>query len=191
MCWIISSRGCGSSRGLGVAGEHARRLGKESNMSRAVIDYATPPPRSWRSRKLTAMTFALALLSGALIYVFCFMVPKFDQIFRDFNISLPPLTQAVLCLSRLCSNDFGWVVVLCLPVIPMASELGARDQGWSGASRLTRSLFLLLLAMEILAITLVFVAVFLPVPPIGGGVSSPQSAPPATLTPNPPAGRAG
>jgi hypothetical protein len=161
-------------------------------MAGPVVDYATPPPLSWRSRKLTAKTFALALLSGALIYVFCFVVPKFDQIFRDFNTSLPPLTQAILCISRLCSNDFGWVVLLCLPVIPIASELGGRDRtGWSGISRRTWSLFLLLLAVEILAIILAFVAMFLPVLPIGGGVNSPQPIPPATLTQNPPAGRAG
>jgi type IV pilus assembly protein PilC len=59
------------------------------------------------------ITIAIAIVSMIMIFV----IPKFEQIFKDFKVSLPPVTQYLLIVSRWFANDYGWAYVLFSPFI--------------------------------------------------------------------------
>src|SRR5258707_10088487 len=52
--------------------------------------------------------------------IMIFVIPKFEQIFKDFKVSLPPVTVALLVVSRWFANDYGWAYVIAFPFIFIA-----------------------------------------------------------------------
>ncbi len=58
------------------------------------------------------ITFALAILIGLLKFV----VPKFQEIYAGMGIKLPGVTQMLLNISDWVSNQFGWAVIICIPI---------------------------------------------------------------------------
>src|SRR5688572_2132570 len=60
------------------------------------------------------ITIAVAIVSMIMIFV----IPKFEQIFKDFGTKLPKITQILLDTSRWFAN-WGWAYVLASPIVFM------------------------------------------------------------------------
>ena len=58
------------------------------------------------------ITIAVAIVSMIMIFV----IPKFEQIFKDFGVKLPPITQILLDVSRWFAN-WGWAYVIAAPMV--------------------------------------------------------------------------
>ncbi|MBI3298146.1 MAG: type II secretion system F family protein [Elusimicrobia bacterium] len=68
---------------------------------------------SLKSRVLTALAYPVVLLSismAVLAYFIIRIVPTFAEIFRSFDMDLPPITQAVLFLSNFVVYN-GWILL--------------------------------------------------------------------------------
>ena len=48
--------------------------------------------------------------------IMIFVIPKFEQIFKDFKTELPGITKVLLYTSRWFANDYGWAYVLFSPI---------------------------------------------------------------------------
>ena len=59
------------------------------------------------------ITIAVAIVSMIMVFV----IPKFAEIFRDFNLKLPAVTQILVDFSYWMANQYGWAWVLFSPVI--------------------------------------------------------------------------
>ena len=71
-----------------------------------------------------ALVYPVAVLSfsgGIVLFIMIFVVPKFEQIFKDFGTSLPMPTQILINFSNwlVKANPPGWLVVLGLPFLVM------------------------------------------------------------------------
>jgi type IV pilus assembly protein PilC len=58
------------------------------------------------------ITIAVAIVSMIMVFV----IPKFEQIFRDFKTELPAITKVLLAVSRWFANEYGWAYVLFAPI---------------------------------------------------------------------------
>src|SRR5690349_581038 len=58
------------------------------------------------------ITIAVGIVSMIMIFV----IPKFEQIFKDFGTKLPAITQILLDVSRWFAN-WGWAYVLASPIV--------------------------------------------------------------------------
>jgi type IV pilus assembly protein PilC len=58
------------------------------------------------------ISIAVAIVSMIMIFV----IPKFEQIFKDFKTDLPEITKVLLYVSRWFANDYGWAYVLFSPI---------------------------------------------------------------------------
>src|SRR5689334_11021216 len=61
------------------------------------------------------ITIAVGIVSMIMIFV----IPKFEQIFKDFKTDLPGITKILLAVSRWFANDYGWAYVLFSPIALM------------------------------------------------------------------------
>jgi type IV pilus assembly protein PilC len=62
-----------------------------------------------------AVVICIAISIVTMIMIF--VVPKFEQIFKDFKVSLPDVTKVLLILSRWFANDYGWVYLIAFPFV--------------------------------------------------------------------------
>lgn len=58
---------------------------------------------------------AVAVVSMIMIFV----IPKFEQIFKDFGAKLPAITESLLTVSRWFGPGYGWAYILCAPIVLM------------------------------------------------------------------------
>lgn len=58
------------------------------------------------------ISIAVAIVSMIMIFV----IPKFEQIFKDFKTELPGITKVLLAVSRWFANEYGWAYVLFSPI---------------------------------------------------------------------------
>ena len=56
---------------------------------------------------------AVAIVSMIMIFV----IPKFEQIFKDFHTDLPGVTKVLLAVSRWFAVDYGWAYILFAPIV--------------------------------------------------------------------------
>jgi type IV pilus assembly protein PilC len=61
---------------------------------------------------IVVITIACAIVAGIMIFV----IPKFEQIFKDFGAKLPGVTLALLAISHWFANDYGWAYLLFAPI---------------------------------------------------------------------------
>ncbi len=61
------------------------------------------------------ISIAVAIVSMIMIFV----IPKFEQIFRDFNTKLPAITEMLLTVSRWFAQDYGWAYLIAFPIVWM------------------------------------------------------------------------
>ena len=71
--------------------------------------------------------FSVLIVTGIMIFV----VPKFQEIFKDFRTNLPWLTEMLIGVSHWMAEDFGWLVVLGSPfaVIILMKLIGKSRPG--------------------------------------------------------------
>lgn len=61
---------------------------------------------------IVVISIAITIVSGIMIFV----IPKFQQIFKDFHTDLPEVTQILLNVSNWFGPQYGWAYVLCAPI---------------------------------------------------------------------------
>jgi type IV pilus assembly protein PilC len=61
---------------------------------------------------VVVISIAVAIVSMIMIFV----IPKFEQIFKDFHTDLPAVTQVLLTVSRWFATQYGWAYVLFSPI---------------------------------------------------------------------------
>ncbi len=59
----------------------------------------------------------ISIAVGIVSMIMIFVIPKFEQIFRDFKVDLPGVTQALLFISRWFAVQYGWAWVLFSPIL--------------------------------------------------------------------------
>jgi type IV pilus assembly protein PilC len=58
------------------------------------------------------ITIAIGIVSMIMVFV----IPKFQQIFKDFHTDLPEVTQILLNTANWFGPEYGWAYVVCAPV---------------------------------------------------------------------------
>jgi type IV pilus assembly protein PilC len=58
----------------------------------------------------------ISIAVGIVSMIMIFVIPKFEQIFRDFKTDLPQITKVLLYVSRWFAQDYGWAYVLFSPI---------------------------------------------------------------------------
>src|SRR3954453_12173434 len=58
----------------------------------------------------------ISIAVGIVSMIMIFVIPKFEQIFRDFGLKLPAVTQLLLDISDFFALQYGWAYVLCAPI---------------------------------------------------------------------------
>src|SRR5438874_13589489 len=72
-----------------------------------------------KKKVIGAMIYPAVVISiavGIVSMIMVFVIPKFEQIFKDFGTKLPPVTQILLDISRWFAN-WGWAYVLASPIV--------------------------------------------------------------------------
>jgi len=57
------------------------------------------------------MTIAALIVTGIMYFV----IPQFEEIFKDFGVKLPKITVLLLDISRFIANEYGWAYILLSP----------------------------------------------------------------------------
>src|SRR5215207_5305484 len=73
-----------------------------------------------KKKVIGAMIYPAVVISiavGIVSMIMIFVIPKFEDIFRDFKLDLPPPTKILLAISRWFSLDYGWAYVLAAPFV--------------------------------------------------------------------------
>ena len=73
-----------------------------------------------KKKVIGAMIYPAVVISiavGVVSMIMIFVIPKFEQIFKDFKTELPDITKVLLYVSRWFANDYGWAYLICAPVI--------------------------------------------------------------------------
>ena len=73
-----------------------------------------------KKKVIGAMIYPAVVISiavGIVSMIMIFVIPKFEQIFKDFKVELPPVTQYLLIVSRWFANEYGWAYVIASPFV--------------------------------------------------------------------------
>jgi hypothetical protein len=81
------------------------------------IDYLPPGLLPRKPVTSIGLTAALAVIVLPLVATLVFVVPRFEQIFKDFHSQLPAATIALLYLARWCSNVYIFIAMLLIPAV--------------------------------------------------------------------------
>src|SRR5712671_4317600 len=68
-----------------------------------------------KKKVIGAMIYPAVVISiavGIVSMIMIVVIPKFEDIFRDFHTALPGITMLLLDVSRWFANDYGWAYVL-------------------------------------------------------------------------------
>ena len=72
-----------------------------------------------KKKVIGAMIYPAVVISiavGVVSMIMIFVIPKFEQIFKDFHTELPAITQVLLDVSRWFAQQYGWAYILFSPV---------------------------------------------------------------------------
>jgi len=72
-----------------------------------------------KKKVIGAMIYPAVVISiavGVVSMIMIFVIPKFEQIFKDFHTELPGITQVLLTVSRWFAQQYGWAYVLFSPI---------------------------------------------------------------------------
>jgi len=59
----------------------------------------------------------ISIAVGIVSMIMIFVIPKFEQIFKDFKTDLPGITMVMLKVSRWFAQQYGWAYVLFSPIM--------------------------------------------------------------------------
>ena len=86
-----------------------------------------------KKKVIGAMIYPIVVISIAVSIVsmiMIFVIPKFEDIFKDFGTKLPTVTVVLLNISRWFANQYGWAYVLAFPiVVVMLIKLAKLSEG--------------------------------------------------------------
>src|SRR5258706_7459096 len=71
-----------------------------------------------KKKVIGAMIYPVVVISiavGIVSMIMIFVIPKFEQIFKDFKVNLPTITVVLLNISRWFANQYGWAYLLPFP----------------------------------------------------------------------------
>ncbi len=72
-----------------------------------------------KKKVIGAMIYPAVVISiavGIVSMIMIFVIPKFEQIFKDFKTELPGITKVLLAVSRWFGNEYGWAYLLFAPI---------------------------------------------------------------------------
>src|SRR3982750_3738244 len=73
-----------------------------------------------KKKVIGAMIYPAVVISiavGIVSMIMIFVIPKFEDIFKDFRPKPPPIPQILLDVSRWFAHDYGWAYVLFTPFV--------------------------------------------------------------------------
>jgi type IV pilus assembly protein PilC len=76
-----------------------------------------------KKKVIGAMIYPIVVISiavGIVSMIMIFVIPKFEEIFKDFGTKLPTVTVVLLDISRWFANQYGWAYVLAFPFVFIA-----------------------------------------------------------------------
>jgi type IV pilus assembly protein PilC len=76
-----------------------------------------------KKKVVGAMIYPIVVISiavGIVSMIMIFVIPKFEEIFKDFGTKLPTVTVVLLMISRWFANQYGWAYVLAFPFVFIA-----------------------------------------------------------------------
>jgi type II secretory pathway component PulF len=139
------------------------------------VDYATPAPRERRpftSIRLTMTLGFIALVEGFIANI---VMPHFEQVFKDFKATLPPITEQYIGATRWLRSPIGWsflaAVAIGIPVL--VAQWSFRNRPLEQGRRRLRLLSLLVTLLAALIVGFTIVATFLPITALLDAASKP------------------
>ena len=85
-----------------------------------------------RRNLINALTYPIIILTTAVLvvaFMLQFVVPMFEDIFRQQNVELPAITKFIIKLSGLM-KDYGWIVLTIIAVLLFSKRLFNKKQGY-------------------------------------------------------------
>jgi type IV pilus assembly protein PilC len=76
-----------------------------------------------KKKVIGAMIYPIVVITIAVLIVsmiMIFVIPRFEEIFKDFGTKLPTVTVVLLEISRWFAHQYGWAYVLAFPFVFMA-----------------------------------------------------------------------
>ena len=73
-----------------------------------------------KAKIIGAMIYPAVVITiavGVVSMIMIFVIPKFEAIFKDFKLELPPPTKLLLAMSRWFAQDYGWAYVMIAPIV--------------------------------------------------------------------------
>src|SRR3954462_15302719 len=73
-----------------------------------------------KKKVIGAMIYPAVVISiavGIVSMIMIFVIPKFKEIFKSFNLKLPGVTQVLLDIASFMSKQYGWAYVLASPIV--------------------------------------------------------------------------
>ncbi|MFN4243816.1 MAG: type II secretion system F family protein [Tepidisphaerales bacterium] len=73
-----------------------------------------------KKKVIGAMIYPAVVISiaiGIVSMIMIFVIPKFEQIFKDFGTKLPAITEYLIWFSRWFGTEFGWAYILAAPIV--------------------------------------------------------------------------
>jgi len=76
--------------------------------------------QSLRRKVIGAMIYPAAVIffaTAIVLGLMTFVIPKFQDIFKDMDQELPAITKTLMTISAWIKDDFGWLVILGIPFL--------------------------------------------------------------------------
>jgi type IV pilus assembly protein PilC len=73
-----------------------------------------------KKKVVGAMIYPAVVISiavGIVSMIMIVVIPKFEDIFKDFKLDLPTPTKILLATSRWFANDYGWAYIIAFPFV--------------------------------------------------------------------------
>lgn len=104
--------------------------GELSTVLKSLSNYYTKKIAQ-RKQIIGALSYPILVLITtvlSMVFMFNYIIPMFEDVFKRFNGTLPPLTRSVIALSE-TFNRIGWVILLILAVI-ITTAFICRKKDW-------------------------------------------------------------
>lgn len=115
--------------------EHSIRIGEQSGsleqVSKALADFYTRKNEQ-RRNIISALTYPAIVLGTAflaVIFMLQFVVPMFQDVFKQNNVDLPTITKIVIRISEWIAT-YGWVVLVAALLFIIAQKYLNKKQGY-------------------------------------------------------------
>jgi len=73
-----------------------------------------------KKKVIGAMIYPIVVITiaiGIVAMIMIFVIPKFKQIFKDFRLKLPAVTELLLSISTFFAEQYGWLYLILSPIV--------------------------------------------------------------------------